>query len=391
MQAVDQHVPGRAEGAGRVDKGENKGKEKTPVFRPVELDSFPEVDALLTELGFGSFVRDAVTAPVGRNHVWSGPTESGRRIFVKRLVGTEADVRARMARTLTFERFVAQAAGLAGHVPTLLGCDREAGLVAFDHLSAKSGAELMVDEEFSGQLAFTVGQKIGALHASPVIEGMDDTPPALPEPGLLHALPLGMYNELSFAEIEAWRLMQRDTELREALTELRRMEEAAPRHPVHCDFRVDQLLVGDGGIPVIADWEEFRLADPARDVGAFAGEWLYRSVLDIVTNRGDGDTPFPDVELTHEQVLTRGVEKMERLLPMVHQFWHGYRTQREVDPDLPVRATAFAGWHLLDRLIAGAAQGQRLSGIERAAAGIGRGAVITPHKFAGLLGFEETA
>ncbi|MFI1254188.1 class V lanthionine synthetase subunit LxmK [Streptomyces netropsis] len=362
-----------------------------PTFRPVDLDAFPEVDALLNRLGFGALLRDSVSAPVGRNHAWSGRTESGRQVFVKRLVGAAPDVRARMRRVLAFEDFVGSVSELAGHVPALLGHDLDAGLVAFEHVEAKSGAELMVDETFGEELAFRVGQQIGALHAAAPVGEMDDTLPALPEPGLLRALPLGTYNELSFAELEAWRLMQQDEALRESLENLRRWEEEAPRVPSHCDFRVDQLLVTADGSPVVADWEEFRLADPARDVGAFAGEWLYRSVLDIVTDRGDGGVPFPDVELTHEQVLSRGAEKIERLLPLVHQFWRGYLTRRTVDPGFSGRATAFAGWHLLDRLIAGASQGQRLTGIERAAAGIGRGALITPHKFAALLGFEETS
>ncbi|MBZ4320389.1 class V lanthionine synthetase subunit LxmK [Streptomyces huiliensis] len=359
-------------------------------FRPIDLDAYPDVDALLARLELGPFVRDSVSAPVGRNHAWSGRTESGREVFVKRLVGSVPDVRDRMDRMLTFERFAGGVPELTAHIPELLGHDRAAGLVAFAHVEAASGAELMVDETFGTELAHVVGRKIGALHSAAPVDGMDSTLPDLPKPELLHALPLGMYNELSFAELEAWRLMQRDEALIKAVENLRHWESAAPRTPSHCDFRVDQLLVCDGGIPVIADWEEFRLADPARDVGAFAGEWLYRSVLDIVTNRGDGGAEFPDVELTHAQVLSRGAEKIERLLPLVHAFWRGYRACREPDPGFPLRATAFAGWHLLDRLVAGASRGQRLTGIERAAAGIGRGALITPHKFAALLGFEET-
>ncbi|UQA94435.1 class V lanthionine synthetase subunit LxmK [Streptomyces halobius] len=357
----------------------------------MDLDAFPEVDALLNRLGFGAFDRTSVSAPVGRNHAWSGRTASGRRVFVKHLVGAEPDIRARMRRMLAFEHFVGTVSELTGHVPALLGHDEDAGLVAFEHIEAESGAELMVDETFSEELAFTVGQKIGALHAASPAGEMDDTLPALPDPRLLHALPLATYNELSFAELEAWRLMQQDAALREGLENLRKWEDEAPRVPSHCDFRVDQLLLVDGGTPVIADWEEFRLADPARDVGAFAGEWLYRSVLDIVTNRGDGDVQFPDVELTHEQVLSRGAEKIERLLPLIRQFWRGYLTRRAADPGFGARATAFAGWHLLDRLVAGAAQAQRLSGIERAAAGIGRGALITPHRFAIVLGFEAAS
>ncbi|GAB7182131.1 hypothetical protein ATKI12_1962 [Kitasatospora sp. Ki12] len=379
--------PAEEHPAGAPEKADGNSR---PAFRPADLDAFPEVDALLEKLGVGAFVRDSVTAPVGRNHAWSGDTASGRRVFVKRLVGGEADVRERMARIQSFEDFVEAVDELAAHVPVLLGSDRAAGLVVFEHVEARTGAELMVDEDFDGELAFVVGQKIGVLHSAVPVGDVDTTEPVMPEPALLRGLPLAMFNELSFAELEAWRLMQRDEALRSALENLRRWEKDAPRVPSHTDFRVDQLLIKDGDVPVIADWEEFRLADPARDVGAFAGEWLYRSVLDIVTNRGDGDVPFPDTELTHEQILARGAEKMERLLPLVHHFWRGYRTRTEPDPGFAVRATAFAGWHLLDRLIAGAAQSQRLSGIERAAAGVGRGALITPHRFAALLGFEDT-
>ncbi|MFG2287104.1 class V lanthionine synthetase subunit LxmK [Streptomyces sp. NPDC048595] len=359
------------------------------VVQSAGLDAVPEVDMLLARIGVGHYVRDSVSMPVGRNHAWTGQTQSGRQVFVKRLVGPDLDVQARMVRILAFEEFVGKVPELASHMPTLLGFDRGAGLVAFDHVTAKSGHELMVDETFSEELAYSVGQKIGALHAASPIDGMDDTLPRLPDPELLNALPLAMYNGLSFAELEAWHLMQHDVALREGLENLRRWEEAAPRCPAHCDLRVDQLLICDDGLPIITDWEEFRLADPARDVGAFAGEWLYRSVLDIVTCRSEGHGPVPDVELTHEQVLASGVQRMERLLPLVHWFWRGYRMQRAVDPDFPVRATAFAGWHMLDRLIAGAAGAQALSGIARAAAGIGRGALIAPHEFAGLLGFEE--
>ncbi|NUK59707.1 class V lanthionine synthetase subunit LxmK [Streptomyces lunaelactis] len=377
----------------QTDALEKSAAPKTqPTFRPVDLDAFPEVDALLIQLGLGALVRDSVSAPVGRNHAWAGNTKSGRRVFVKRLVGPEADVRARMKRLLSFEEFVRDVDGLAGYVPSLLGFDEDARLVVFAHIEAKSGAELMVDQTFGGDLAFAVGRAIGSLHAAVPDGELDQTLPSLPDAGLLRGMPLAMYNELSFAELEAWRLMQHDPALIKALEDLQEWESQAPRVPSHCDFRVDQLLVADDGVPILTDWEEFRLSDPARDVGSFAGEWLYRSVLDIVTNRGDArSSAFDDLELTHDQVLARGTEKMERLLPLVHRFWSGYRTVRtHLDPGFTARATAFAGWHLLDRLIAGAAQSQRLSGIERAAAGIGRGALLTPHKFAPLLGFEVT-
>ncbi len=362
-------------------------------FQPVDLSRFPTVDALLVKLGMGPFIRESLSAPVGRNDVWMGLTEGGRKIFVKRLVGSPDDVRERMARLLSFERFLGESPGFAPYVPAFLGSDQEAGLVAFESIDdAKSGARLMVDEEFDENLAERLGQVIGTLHdADPETrEYIDQTAPLLPELSLLQGLPLQIFNRFTFAELSAWRLIQQDAALAAALRKLRDWESVAPRVPAHCDFRVDQILASGDGIRV-TDWEEFRLADPARDVGAFAGEWLYRSVLDIVTSRGDTDSAFIDLELTHEQVLRRGAEKMERLLPVVHAFWRGYRSVRkEIDDAMPVRGTAFAGWHLLDRLLAGAANSHRLSGIERAAAGVGRRALLDPHRYAATLGFEES-
>ncbi|MFD3378396.1 MULTISPECIES: class V lanthionine synthetase subunit LxmK [unclassified Streptomyces] len=366
------------------------GKSSAATFKPRDLDEVPSVDALLVELGTGAFVRDSLTAPVGRNDSWAGATTGGRKVFVKHLIGPEADVRARMRRLLSFERFAEGLPTAALRGPAFLGGDESAGLVAYDYVEgARSGAELMIDESFGPELAENVGRAIGLLHEAPVpdFEELDQSPPPHPPLSFLQGLPLPVFESLSFAELQGWRLMQTDEVLVKAIGELRAREREAPRVPSHCDVRVDQFLV-TGDDFLVTDWEEFRLADPARDVGAFAGEWLHRSVLDIVTTRGD--SVFLDVELTHEAVLSRGVQKMQRLLPLVRGFWHGYRQVRPgMDAALATRATAYAGWHLLDRLMAGASRTSRLSGIERAAAGIGRAALVSPERFVTTLGFEE--
>lgn len=355
---------------------------------PVDLDSFPEVEKLLQELDLGPFVRETVTSPMGRNNAWMGVTACGDEVFIKRLTGDKEDVNSRMRRTLAFERY-ATAVGLKGvRRPALLGSETEQRMLVFERVTgARTGAELMVAEEFTGELAHEAGRTIGHLHRTLPhdAQALDDTPPPLPPVSWLRGLPMAAYLEASAGGLEAWRLMQGDAVLIEALQRLREAERNAPKVPSHCDFRVDQLLIKAGDL-YVADWEEFRLADPARDVGAFAGEWIYRSVLDLVTNRGDG--VFADVEYTHEMILQRGVEKMKGLLPLVREFWLGYIEVRgKVDEGLALRATAFAGWHLLDRLIAGATFSGRLSGIERAAAGVGRTAVVSPEKFSLTLGF----
>lgn len=359
-------------------------------FKPRDLDEVPSVDALLVELGTGPFVRDTLTAPVGRNDSWVGATTSGRKVFVKHLIGPGPDVRARMGRLLSFERLSGRLPSAALRGPAFLGADEENSLVAYDYVEdARSGAELMIDQTFGPALAENIGRAIGLLHEAPLTRApkLDDSLPPHPPLGFLQGLPLPVFESLSFAELQGWRLMQTDEALVKAIGELRERERGAPRVPSHCDLRVDQFLV-TGDDFLVTDWEEFRLADPARDVGAFAGEWLHRSILDIVTTRGDSG--FLDVELTHEVVLSRGVQKMQRLLPLVRSFWHGYQQVRpQLDAELATRATAYAGWHLLDRLMAGASRTSRLSGIERAAAGIGRAALISPANFVTTLGFEE--
>lgn len=362
------------------------------IFRPVDLDRLPVVDALLVRLGLGSFIRGSVVASIGRNDGWSGLTASGRKVFVKRLVGSDEDVVARMARLLAFERFCEAHAMVELRVPAFLGADEESRVVVFEYVAdAKSGAELMVEETFDEKMAEATGKAIGELHGTQLVDSvrLDRSLPGMPPVDLLHGIPFRMFDSLSFAAIQAWRIVQGDAELVRAIENLSAKEQEAPKVPSHCDLRLDQLMVVDAGV-TITDWEEFRLADPARDVGAFAGEWLYRSILDIVTSRGD--TTFADAELTHEDVLRRGVEKMERLMPRVRSFWQGYRQKRpQVDQGFAERATAFAGWHMIDRMMAGAPRSARLSGIERAAAGIGRAALVTPQKFITTVGLEEAA
>ncbi|MFF9409868.1 class V lanthionine synthetase subunit LxmK [Streptomyces anandii] len=365
--------------------------EKT-LYAPPDLDSTPEVDELLRRLEFGPFERDSLTSAPGRNEAWKGTTASGQAVFVKRLMGSPADVQARLTRLLQFQDLAAdlQAEGPL-RCPRLLGHDRQAALVAFECIEdAQTGALMMVEETFDDSLAFRAGQAIGTLHAfGPTRADLETEPPALPSLDLLHGVPEKMMENFSFGQISAWGLMQKDQQLVKGIASLLESESRAPKAPSHCDMRVDQFLVVDGAL-YIADWEEFRLADPARDVGAFAGEWLYRSILDIVTTRGD--STLTEFEMTHDLIVRRGVEKLERLRPRIVHFWSGYRSIRgEVDPQLVSRATAFAGWHTLDRLTASALRSVRLSGIERAAAGVGRAALLAPEKFATTLGFEEAA
>ncbi|RDI43479.1 class V lanthionine synthetase subunit LxmK [Nocardia mexicana] len=364
--------------------------DRQPGYAPVDMNRVPRLGQLLERIGTGPFEPDSVTAPVGRNDAWAGKTISGTKVFVKQLVGPERDVQQRMTRILSFEEFSMRKGEAVTPSPRLLGTDADAGLIAFELIDdSRSGSDLMRDEEFTVALATEVGRLIGLLHAAevPADLAIDRSAPKLPPVDLLQGIPLEMFDKASAGVLETWRILQHDAELIDGVRRLRGWEADAPAVAAHCDFRLDQLLITDDGALYLTDWEEFRITDAARDVGAFAGEWLYRSVLDIVTTRGDAG--FAEFELTHELVLQRGAEKMTRLLPLIEAFWTAYRRVRPVlDDQFTVRATAFAGWHLLDRLLAGAEDAARLSGISRAAAGVGRGALLAPDKFAAAIGFS---
>ncbi|GAA2558820.1 MULTISPECIES: class V lanthionine synthetase subunit LxmK [Streptomyces] len=380
-------------------------------FLPIPLADAPEVEALLERLGLGPFDPDTLTALPGRNDTWAGTTASGTAVFVKRLTGPAEDVRPRMDRTLAFEELRATAPERALRGPRLLGSDEENGLLAFEYLeTARSGTELMLDRTFGPDLAHQAGEALGLLHATALPSGdgrdgraLDASTPPLPSLALLEALPLRMYEEASSAELQTWQLLQNDEPLLAAVAALLEAEHAAPKAPAHCDLRMDQFLVTTGPGPrlLVADWEEFRAADAARDIGGFVGEWLHRSVLDIVTHRDGADQReddplsgaevFAQAGMSRETVLSRGRDTLLRVRPAIEAFWAGYRQARpRTDSGLAHRATGFAGWHLLDRLLAGAARANHLRAIERAAAGIGRTALIAPARFTTTLGLGET-
>lgn len=366
------------------------------------LDDVPEVTAFLVRLGVGPYDTATLHGLVGRNDVWAGTTTSGRPVLVKKLSGDPQHTAARMRRLLAYERFAAHAPAGALVAPPCLGWHEPDRLIAFDYLEdAVSGAELMVDERFDEVFAAAIGRGLALLHDTPYpgAQGLDVDPPLIPSLRLLEGLPEAMFMHCSAAELQAWALLQRDEELADGLRALLDREREATRVLAHCDLRVDQIL-RHGGRPYLLDWEEFRLADAARDVGSFAGEWLYRAMLDIVTHRGDGsgehgaepvDAPRGPIVLDARSIVARGVTKLERLRPTVEAFWGAYRSTRRGDQaGLAVRAAGFAGWHLLDRLLAGAANSTRLQPVQRAAAGVGRNVLLAPDAFAATLGLDDT-
>jgi hypothetical protein len=363
-------------------------------FDPVHLDKAPEVDAFLGRLGLGFFDADAVVAHIGRNDNWAGTTTTGAKVFVKRVGGGDpADVLRRYHRILAFETIASRLSGSELRGPELLGSDEEHRLVAFTRLEdAQSGFELSTDDAFDDALCRRAGRILGILHTLPLEPGtLDDDPHPSPSMDHFDALSLPVFIHSAFAEIESWSLLQADAELAAALHELRRRETAAPQVPTHGDIRLDQYLLAAEDL-YLSDWEELRSGDAARDIGGFAGEWLYRVIQGIPKSISEDPGQTFGREATHEDILAHGAREIDRLRPRIEAFWAGYReTRPTLDDGFTTRVAAFTGWHMIDRMLAGAKFGTRLSAGDRAAAGIGRTVLLAPQNFTSVLGLEGTS
>ncbi|MEV4319546.1 class V lanthionine synthetase subunit LxmK [Actinocrispum sp. NPDC049592] len=341
-------------------------------IRP-DLDRMPQLNAMLTSLGLGTLAPDSVTTFAGRNHNWAGTTDAGIRVFVKQIGGDANDASIRLRRAITVKT-----SHLA--VPRCLGWDDKTRLMVFELLTpASNGARLAADGEFGNGLARQAGRLIAALHGARLpVERADAYPPVEP----LESLSWQAFAHATGAELELWRILQSDGSMIPAVRRLHAEQQAATPTPVHCDLRLDQFLACEGRL-YLTDFEELRLADPARDIGAFAGEWLHHSVIQI-----GGAT----AELSHEDIVDLATAEFERVRPLISAFWRAYVTGLDrPDGTLVRRATVFAGWHQFTRAFAKAHKRSRLSALDRATVGIGRLAMLDPDGFADAIGLGATS
>ncbi|MGW2620236.1 class V lanthionine synthetase subunit LxmK [Streptomyces sp. NPDC001500] len=354
-----------------------------------------QIAEFIREAGYGEFLPDTVVTFPGRNQNIAGTTSSGADLFAKRIRVT-GQVGAGLQRAGRFERLAFGQSLRHLRRPAPLACDPRRGILVTRWLkNCHTAAEEVAGGTFGPASARELGCALGELHslAAPT-ELLPREPLPLPNQRILAALSVSQYVESSAGLIALWRIVQRDSAMREAVRRLREAEGSAAAVPLHADLRLDQVLVDEGEL-TICDWEEFRGGDAARDVGAVVGEFLFRSVVGIADEEfprtdAEGDAVgTPDAGRAHEEVMTRGVGRLEEARPTLTAFAEGYRSVRTAaDEGLAARAVAFAGWHLFDRVLAAAAFRSDLSPVHRAAAGVGRTALVTPAAFVAVLGLE---
>lgn len=217
--------------------------------------------------------------------------------------------------------------------------------------------------------------------------GARQSAPSDPSAEHFNILPADAYTNASGAELQLFSMVQRDTELLGLFSELRRAEERSERKPVHGDVRLDQFLVAGKEI-FLVDWEEFRIGDPARDVGAFLGEVIFRALLAVFMNEGLHDSVEDGAGL-RSKILEVGAGEIESRSAFLGTFLEAYGAHHGVPgEEFRIRTVSYAGWHLLDRVIANARRSYHLPATMRGVAGIGRAALFAPTRYASSFGFK---
>jgi aminoglycoside phosphotransferase (APT) family kinase protein len=185
-------------------------------------------------------------------------------------------------------------------------------------------------------------------------------------------------------QLDMWRIIQSDSDLRGALNQLAAVD--IPRVPIHGDLRGDQILLADN-TNWILDWEDFRLEDGARDVGALMGEVFYHRMRKSLASFAGGD----EDRVTDGEIIERGTTALAEAMPGARTVWDAYRSVRpeSSDKDFVGRSVQYFGWQLFDRALAAGTYFGRLSALDRALAGIGREAILGGGDYAEALGMTE--
>lgn len=345
------------------------------------------VGAVLPRLGRDVDEVEEAHPHLGRNISGRLTFADGEQVFVKRISGLGAAER--YARSVSFHDAVDHPTLPDTSTPRLLARDEEALILAFEVVEGEKGIGAQIrDDELDDAGLVRLGRCVAGLHSLPVRDATvtDTSHPFFPPHGP-NAITAQMYYGSTMGQLEMWRLIQGDQSLREACDEL--VHADAPKVPVHGDFRGDQVLFA-GDTMWILDWEDFRLEDGARDVGALMGDVFYHRMRTFMGSFAGG---LP-AAIDERAIVARGAEALEAAAPRARMVWDAYRTARgDLDPGFVHRSIQFFGWHLFDRGLAAGTYYGRLSAVDRALAGIGREAILGGEAYAGALGMaiEELA
>lgn len=356
---------------------------KSPL-RQQEKQLLDSVSHIFPELGRDEADVEDVQPLLGRNISGRVTFEGGQVVFIKKMTGLGAAER--YFRSVSFhDSLDLSAPSPDTSTPALLARDDSTRTVVYEYIEdGESAGKLIRDDEMDEMTLIRIGRCVAGLHNLPVRQAnsTDHTKPFFPPHGP-NAISMQMYYGSTMGQLDMWRIIQSDSQLRDALNVLASID--IPRVPIHGDLRGDQILLTETANWIL-DWEDFRLEDGARDVGALMGEVFYHRVRKSLATFAGGT----EDSVTDGEIIERGTTALSEALPAARTVWEAYRSERtSVTDDFVARGVQYFGWQLFDRALAAGTYFGRLSALDRALAGIGREAILGGGDYAEVLGLTE--
>lgn len=185
---------------------------------------------------------------------------------------------------------------------------------------------------FSTALASMTGKALGTLHRLTQLEGRSQDSSwfsgQLPWVFTIHRPGLGIFGDVSEANLQLIRIIQHSTEFCQLLDDLRQDWQAG--RLIHHDIRWDNWIIfaqsssrRKVGLKLV-DWELAALGDPCWDVGSgFSGYLSFW--LSSIPITGE-DPPDRFLELSRYP--------LERMQPALRSFWASYVRQMDLDASI---------------------------------------------------------
>ncbi|PHV68348.1 phosphotransferase [Williamsia muralis] len=356
-----------------------------PVFRRQEKQLLSSIAHVIPQLGRDVDEITEVKPLLGRNISGQITFEGSHTVFIKRMTGLGAADR--YIRSVSFHDAI-DVSDAPAHTatPALLARDNDSHTVVYEFIdNGVSAGQLLRDDDIDSATLERVGRCVAGLHCLPVRDASvtDHSTPFFPPHGP-NAISTQMYYGSTMGQLDMWRIIQSDSGLRAALDQL--ATTPTPKVPIHGDLRGDQILLA-GETNWILDWEDFRLQDGARDVGALMGEVFYHRMRKSLASFAGGD----EESVTDTEIIERGTAALAEATPGARAVWDAYRAVRAdaAAPEFVARSVQYFGWQLFDRALAAGTYFGRLSALDRALAGIGREAILGGGDYAEALGMTE--
>lgn len=344
------------------------------------------IEELIVAKGLGNVCSKSIKIQQGRNSNFLLRTDSGNQLFIKSVIGEGENPKNAIRSTLLAESKLWHD-GLKGKlgdvkILKLKAYDEERSIMIYDAISDVRNLAEYLNDSFTSPDMIVYVEQIGCalaqLHCIDIGEMEQFMRPFQTPPiGWFDALPWGSFSAFSSPLLVVWGRLQDDQPLKCALNQLILDEGTAKCCFVHGDVRLDQFLIDKNNELWLIDWEEFRVGDPARDVGAIIGELLHVAIV-AISKQAPTILNSLNGALTHEEILEIGSVALDNVTPLIHAFWDQYSKNKTVDEVLLKRVLQFAGWHLFDRLLAASETQNRVTAFSWAAAGIGRKLLLDP-------------